>query len=315
MSEPYTIRVFVPDGDPEGVKIVERLNWTGVGIAFPRSAWPQLSARPEFKRTGVYVLTGSAEGTADELPTVYVGQGDEIGSRIEAHYANKDFWDWGYAFVSAGTALNRAHVTWLEHALLHRAKKAERCHLDNANLPREPGLSESERADTDGFLREMLRVLPLLGVRVFEKAAPVATPGAGPIAPPSATADADDRDTVVVPAQEDGFQKVFLGEDCWYAIRIGGGMLPRIKYIAAYQTTPVAAITHYAPVERIEPYGDEGKYRLVFAEPAKSLVKPIPFADAPTGSMQGPRYTSLSKLLSAKRVSDLFGRAEGPSDD
>lgn len=126
MSEPYTIRVFVPDGDPEGVKIVERLNWTGVGIAFPRSAWPQLSARPEFKRTGVYVLTGSAEGTADELPTVYVGQGDEIGSRIEAHYANKDFWDWGYAFVSAGTALNRAHVTWLEHALLHRAKKARK---------------------------------------------------------------------------------------------------------------------------------------------------------------------------------------------
>ena len=187
--------------------------------------------------------------------------------------------------------------------------------MDNANLPREPGLSESERADTDGFLREMLRILPLLGVRVFETAAPVATPGAGPIAPPSATADADDRDTVVVPAQEDGFKKVFLGEDCWYSIRIGGGMLPRIKYIAAYQTTPVSAISHYAPVQRIEPYGDEGKYRLVFAEPAKPLVKPIPFADAPTGSMQGPRYTSLSKLLSAKRVSDLFGRAEGPSDD
>lgn len=73
MGEPYTIRVFVPDGDPEGVKIVERLNWTGVGIAFPRSAWPQLSGRQEFKRTGAYVLTGSAEGTADELPTVYVG--------------------------------------------------------------------------------------------------------------------------------------------------------------------------------------------------------------------------------------------------
>jgi hypothetical protein len=314
MGEPYTIRVFVPDGDPEGVKIVERLNWTGVGIAFPRSAWPQLSGRPEFKRTGVYVLTGSAEGTADELPTVYVGQGDEIGTRIEAHYANKDFWDWGYAFVSAGTALNRAHITWLEHALLHRAQKAERCHLDNANLPKEPGLSESERADTGGFLREMLRILPLLGVRVFEKPAPVATPGAEPPGAPPAAAYADDRDTVIVPAQEDGFQKVFLGEDCWYAIRIGGGMLPRIKYIAAYQTHPASAITHYARVERIESYGDEGKYRLVFAEPAKPLVKPIPFADAPTGSMQGPRYTSLAKLLSAKRVSDLLNKAGAPSD-
>jgi hypothetical protein len=33
---------------------------------------------------------------------------------------------------------------------------------------------------------------------------------------------------------------------------------------------------------------------------------PIPFADATTGSMQGPRYTSLTKLLATKRVTDLF---------
>ena len=79
-------------------------------------------------------------------------------------------------------------------------------------------------------------------------------------------------------------------------------MLGRIKYIAAYQSTPVRAVTHYAPVKQIEPYGDEGKYRLVFSEPAKA-IDPIPFADATTGSMQGPRYTSYKKLLSAN---DLF---------
>ena len=315
MAEPYTIRVFVPDGDPEGVKIVELLNWTGVGIALPRSAWPKVRERPEFKRSGVYILTGSAEGTDDELPTIYVGQGDEIGARIETHYTNKDFWDWAYAFVSNANALNRAHITWLEHALLQRAQKAERSHLDNANQPREPGLSESERADTMGFLREMLRILPLLGVRVFEKPSPVATPGAGAPTLPSASGRSDERDTVVVPAQEDGFRKVFLGENCWYSIRIGGGMLPKIKYIAAYQTAPVSAITHHARVERIEPYGDEGKYRLVFAEPAKPLLRPIPFADAPQGSMQGPRYTSLARLQSAKRVVDLFPRSKEQEDE
>ena len=114
----------------------------------------------------------------------------------------------------------------------------------------------------------------------------------------------------MVPAQAEGFKDVFLGQNCWYSIRIGGGMLPKIKYIAAYQTAPVSAITHHARVERIEPYGDEGKYRLVFAEPAKALPKPIPFADAPQGSMQGPRYTSLVRLLSAKRVLDLFVASE-----
>jgi hypothetical protein len=304
MAEPYTIRIFVPDGDPESVKIVDLFHWTGVGLAFPRAAWPRVSTRPEFKKSGVYVLTGTAEGTRDDLPTIYVGQGDEIGTRIEFHYANKDFWDWGFAFVSKGDALNRAHITWLEHALLERARHAERCHLDNTNQPREPGLSESERADTQGFLRELLRILPLLGVRVFEKPTAVATPGAEP---PLSARRSDTRDTVVVPAQEDGFREVFLGQSCWYAIRIGGGMLAKIKYIAGYQTAPVSAITHYARVERIEPYGDEGKYRLVFAEPAKPLPQPIPLAEAPSGSMQGPRYTSLTTLLAAKRVTDLFG--------
>jgi hypothetical protein len=310
VSEAYTIRIFVLEGDPDGVKIVDMMNWTGVGIAFPRSAWTRIAKRPEFASPGIYVLSGVAEGTTDELPTVYVGQGDEIRTRVESHYASKDFWDWGYAFVSKAEALNRAHTTWLEHALVHRAHMAQQCHLDNGTLPKEPNLSESERADTRGFLSEMLRILPLLGVRVFEKPAPVAVPGQEPPHYATAKPASDSRDTIVVPAQEDGFQQVFLGENCWYAIRISGGMLPRIKYIAVYRTNPLSAITHYAPVDRIEPYGEQGKYRVVFSEPAQQIT-PIPFGDATTGTMQGPRYTSLGKLKAARSVGDLFGH--GPS--
>jgi hypothetical protein len=73
-----------------------------------------------------------------------------------------------------------------------------------------------------------------------------------------------------------------MGENCWYAIRISGGMLPKIKYIGAYRTQPESAITHYAPVTSIVPYGEEGKYKLKFAEPAKP-IGPIPFADARRG--------------------------------
>jgi hypothetical protein len=305
VGEPYTIRIFVPDGDPEGAKIVELLNWTGVGIAFPRLAWPKLRGRGEFGRSGVYVLVGPAEGTEDDLPTIYIGQGDAIVDRIDSHQATKEFWDWGYAFVSNGNRLNRAHTTWLEFALIDRAKQAGRCHLDNGNQPKEPGLSESDRADTQGFLREMLRILPLLGVRVFEKPSPVASPGTDSPSPSIAT-PTDARDTVIVPAQEPGFTETFLGENCWYAIRIGGGMLEKIKYIAAYQTAPIKAVTHYARVDHIEPYGDDGKYRLIFAEQAKPLPHSIPFADAPQASMRSPRYTRLDALLSAKQVTDLF---------
>jgi len=56
------------------------------------------------------------------------------------------------------------------------------------------------------------------------------------------------------------------------------------------------------------PDGEQGKYKLLFAEPAKP-VGPIPYADAPSGSMQAPRYTSFKKLMTAKKLTDLFGLA------
>jgi hypothetical protein len=165
-------------------------------------------------------------------------------------------------------------------------------------------MSEAEKADTRAFLKEILQILPLVGLRAFEVPKPVATPQL--LASISQVKQSDLKpDTIIVPAQKEGFEKVFLGADCWYAVRISGGMLDKIKYIAGYQTQPISAITHYAAVERIEPYGEEGKYRLVFAEKAKP-VGPVPFADSPQGTMQGPRYTRLDKLHAAKKVSDLL---------
>jgi hypothetical protein len=82
-------------------------------------------------------------------------------------------------------------------------------------------------------------------------------------------------------------------------------MLSKIKFIAAYRTQPESKVTHYAPVARIEPYGEQGKFKLIFAESAKP-IGPILFGDAPQGCMQGPRYTSFEKLTKAHKLTDLF---------
>ena len=303
MPDAFTLRMFVPDGDPEGVRFIDRMNWTGLGAVFPRSKWSEIRGRSEFGRTGVYILTGYSEGD-DDLPTVYVGQADGVKGRIDSHAQQKDFWDTGIVFVSnGGGGLNRAHVSWLEYALVARAQGAKRCHLDNGNAPQEPALSEAEKADTQAFLREILQILPLVGLRVFEATRAVAEPIVSTTK--STTKQKSRRNTVVVPAQQEGFESVFMGQNCWYAIRIAGGMLDRIEYIAAYQTNPVSAITHYAPVGRIEPYGESGKYKLVFSEKART-VGPIAFGDAPKGTMQGPRYTTIDRLRKSKTLSELF---------
>jgi len=50
------------------------MNWTGLGVRFPRERWPDWKKRPEFRKTGIYMLFGYAGD--DDLPTLYIGQGD-----------------------------------------------------------------------------------------------------------------------------------------------------------------------------------------------------------------------------------------------
>src|SRR5580693_849654 len=259
---PFTIRIFVPDGDPEGVRVIDRMNWTGLGIIFPREKWPVTKQRSEFSRTGLYILSGY-KNSDDELPTIYIGEGDVIRNRLESHFQNKDFWDRAIVFTASNNSLNKAHVKWLEYALVNRAVETKRSSLDNACEPQEPALSEAERADTQAFLNEVLQILPLVGLRAFETPKPISVTqvASSPEISSPGAAITEALDTIVVPAQQDGFDEVFIGENCWYAIRISGGMLSKIKYVAAYRTQPESKVTHYAPVARIEPYGEEGKFK------------------------------------------------------
>ncbi len=304
MADPFTIRIYVPGGDPEGLRLIDRMNWTGLGLVFRRSDWPEVRKRDEMQQTGIYVLVGYRNAD-DDLPTLYIGQADGIKARIDAHHKDKEFWHWAAVFVSTSLGLNRAHVTWLEYALVKRAAETMGCHLDNGNAPQEPALTEAEKADTQGFMKEILQILPLAGLRAFEIPKAVAAPLASD--PLTGTKPSGrERDTIIVPAKKEGFEETFLGEDCWYAIRIAGGMLDKIKYIAAYQTQPVSAITHYAPVSRIEPYGEGGKHKVVFSESAKP-IGPIPYGDALPGAMQSPRYTSFARLQKARKLTDVLG--------
>ena len=295
MNNPFTIRIFVPEGDPEGIRIIDRISSTGIFFSFPRDKWDTIKNRPELRGAGIYILSGYSN-PVDELPTIYIGHSDSVTSRIEQHIKTKEFWDKAVIFVTADK-INSAHAKWLEQALIRRVVDAGRSNIENGNNPLEPTISESERAEMNVFLAEIYQTLPLVGLRAFELPRTVATP--------TSQTTSNARDTIIIPAQEEGFQGVFIAENQWYAIRIAGGMLDKIKYIASYRTAPISAITHIAPIGRIEPYGEEGKYKLIFAEPAKELDKKLLY-DLKPGSMQSPRYTSYARLVSAKKMSDLF---------
>lgn len=166
-AKPFSLRIFVADGDPDGLRVVERSNWVGKAIIFPRALLPRVKQREELGQTGVYLQLGPREDGEGEM--LYVGEGDPVRPRLESHYAQKDFWNRAVCFVAPGQ-LNKAHVQFLEANLVRLAKAAKRVPLDNGNSPAEPSLSEADRADMQVFLENMLGMLPVLGVHAFEQA-------------------------------------------------------------------------------------------------------------------------------------------------
>ncbi|PKL80667.1 MAG: DUF4357 domain-containing protein [Candidatus Melainabacteria bacterium HGW-Melainabacteria-1] len=165
---PFTLRIFVAGGDPEGLRIVERSNWVGKALMFPRLLLQSIKQRSEFGQAGVYLLLGPREDADGDL--LYIGEGDMIKPRLESHYSNKDFWDRAVFFVDTSGQLNKAHVQFLEARLIQLARSAKRIPLENGNVPQEPSLSEFDRADMEVFLQNMLDILPVLGVNAFEQA-------------------------------------------------------------------------------------------------------------------------------------------------
>ena len=172
---PFTLHIFVADGDPDGLRLVERSNWNGKAVMFPRALYTDMRNRPEFHQTGVYILLGPRpKGDGDML---YIGEGDPVRPRLEDHYAKKDFWTRAVFFVAAPGQLNKAHVQYLEAQLVSRASAAKRTPLENGNKPSEPTLSEADRADMDVFLHNILGMLPVLGIHAFEQSPVMAAKG------------------------------------------------------------------------------------------------------------------------------------------
>ncbi len=170
----FSIRIFLPDGTPDGLRIAEKSNWTGRAVVCPRSQFQEAKSRPEFGKAGVYILRGPSD--AGDLPAVYIGEGGPARPRLESHNSKKDFWTSFVLFTSKDENVNKAHVQYLEARLVEMARDAKRCVLENGNVPQLPSLSEADAAEMEGFLDEIGLICPVLGVNEFERPRRTAAP-------------------------------------------------------------------------------------------------------------------------------------------
>lgn len=158
-----TIKLFLPTGDPQGLKVAELSNWNGKALAAPRSELKELLAREEMEQSGIYCLTGTDDET--NRPAAYIGEAETLGDRLRSH-REKDFWVQANVFLSKDENLTKAHTRYLEGRLIDEARKAGRWQLINGQASGAK-LPESDRAEMEVFFGKIAQLLPLLGCDLF----------------------------------------------------------------------------------------------------------------------------------------------------
>ena len=161
-----TIKMFLIDGDPSGRLTCELSNWTGLAYRIPRTEVKKCSDRPNLNSTGVYMLFGRND---DDKEAVYIGEAEEVYTRLQSHLREKDFWNEVIVFISKDENLNKAHIKYIENRLYEKAKAANRYDVLNGNIPPMPSISESDRAEMDEFISNLVMMVNTLGHKLFEE--------------------------------------------------------------------------------------------------------------------------------------------------
>lgn len=166
-----TLKLYLVDGTPSGV-ITAELGVSSMRAAVAsRTALPDLIRREEASRTGIYLLLGP-DPNLPGRQLVYVGEGDQVRTRLVIHDADeaKDFFTRAVLIVSKDDNLTKAHGRYLESRIIAAIRDAGRAKLHNGTEPPFRGLPEPEIADMERVLDEIEILLPVLGFDVLRPA-------------------------------------------------------------------------------------------------------------------------------------------------
>ena len=163
-----TIKIFLIEGEPSGLKTAELSNWVGQAIVIPRNKLKEIKKRPECNKPAIYFLVGK-ENEEALLPTAYIGEAENLSNRLYTHDSSKDFWQTAVVFVSKDNNLTKAHVRYLESRCLALAMEAKRFDLENGTESSLPSLSEADIAEMEEFLGNLKLLLSALGFPILQK--------------------------------------------------------------------------------------------------------------------------------------------------
>ena len=162
-----TISIYLPDANPQGIKICEFLDSIVKAISVPRVKLNEASKRLDLDQPGIYFLLGEKDEVGK--PKVYIGESEILSTRLNEHNRKKDFWNQAICFVSEKNNLNKAHIKYLENHACRQAKLINKCILENGNTPTKSSLTDQDRDLALRFFDDLKIIIATLGYPIFEQ--------------------------------------------------------------------------------------------------------------------------------------------------
>ncbi|OYU42305.1 MAG: excinuclease ABC subunit C [Burkholderiales bacterium PBB4] len=163
---PKTIQIFLPGGDPQGIRVAEITTRIVQVIEVPRSLLPEFLKMPESGQVALYFLIGESEDAEERR--VYVGQTGDLRARLVKHNKEKEFWERALVVVSRTNSLTQTHALFLEWHCLQAIRAAARFVDENGNSGSKPHTPPPMEADCHEIFDTGRTLLATLGYPLFD---------------------------------------------------------------------------------------------------------------------------------------------------
>ena len=160
-----TIKFFLVDGTPDGLRKITLNGWTGMVLVSGHTTFDALVARDEVKRTGIYILSGPDPDMPGQT-RVYIGSANSVAERIRQSTGTRQFWKTAITVTTSDDEHSKGHAEYLEARVIEQAAQAAQVVLDNGTQPDidRRRLPEADRGDMEQFLSNLGIILPLIGL-------------------------------------------------------------------------------------------------------------------------------------------------------
>ena len=165
-TRPKTIQIFLPGGDPRGIRVAEITTRIVQLIEVPRSLLQDFLKMSESRQVALYFLFGGSEDGLEQK--VYIGQTGEPSKRLAAHHKEKDFWERALVLVSKTNSLTQTHAMFLEWHCIQASRKAGRYTDENGTGGSKPHTPAPLEADCLEIFETGQALLATLGYPIFD---------------------------------------------------------------------------------------------------------------------------------------------------